>query len=157
MSAVPVSSARTIYEKRSILPTTLAKLLAFHQSPAALAQLTPPPIFVQLKEDTRTSFEQGDLKFVLWLGPLPIRWWARHEPGPVPSSFADVMVEGPLAYWRHEHIFTEVPGGVELLDRVTLSHHAGLRGLFSRLMFDGVPLRILFFYRHLRTRLALRD
>jgi hypothetical protein len=30
-----------------------------------------------------------------------------------------------------------------------------LIGLFTRLFFDGLPLRFLFFYRHLRTRMVI--
>ena len=25
------------------------------------------------------------------------------------------MIEGPMAFWLHQHIFREVPGGVELI------------------------------------------
>lgn len=150
-------SQRTVFEKQSVLPnTTLERVWAFHAQPNAFSTLTPPPIFVQVKEDTRTSLTEGDVKFNLWLAIVPIAWWARHEPGPTETSFVDHMVEGPMAYWRHEHIFRAVAGGVELTDRVTLTHKPGLMGLFTRLMFDGLPLRILFIYRHLRTRWAVQ-
>jgi len=145
----------TVYEKSSVMQTTLDKMMAFHQSDKALGQLTPPPIFVQLREDNRTSMTDGDLKFTLWMGPLPVQWHAQHQPGPTEHSFADLMVAGPMAYWRHEHIFEEVEGGIKLIDRVTLAHKSGFQGLLTRLMFDGVPLRILFMYRHLRTKWAV--
>jgi len=60
-----------------------------------------------------------------------------------------------MAYWRHEHIFEETPGGAALIDRVTLAHKPGIMGLVTRLIFDGLPLRFLFFYRHWRTRQAV--
>jgi ligand-binding SRPBCC domain-containing protein len=145
------------FTAKSVMNTTLKKMIDFHLN-SGPRQLTPPPIFVQMHRDTRTheSLAQGELDFTLWFGPIPTRWSVRHETGPISTSFADFMVEGPLAYWRHEHIFTEVPNGVELTDRITLAHKAGWRGILSRLAFDGVPLRILFIYRHLITRLALR-
>lgn len=145
-----------VFEHRSVMATTLDRMLAFHQKPEALRILTPPPIFVQLLHDGRTSFTSGDLEFRLWFGPVPIRWLARHEPGPTPTSFIDRMIEGPLDYWEHQHLFAEVPGGVELRDRITIAHKPGLPGLLTRLVFDGLPLRMLFIYRHLRTRLATR-
>jgi ligand-binding SRPBCC domain-containing protein len=111
---------------------------------------------MQLHRDERRSLTEGDIEFSLWFGPIPIRWIARHEPGPTPHSFADSQIKGPLAYWRHEHIFNEVEGGVELTDRVTLAHKSGWPGLVTRLAFDGPPLRILFAYRHWRTRRALQ-
>jgi ligand-binding SRPBCC domain-containing protein len=148
-------STPTVFEKRSTIKTTVEKMVAFHNDPNALKMLTPPPMFMQVKRDTRTSLRDGEIHFTLWMAFIPIAWLARHEPGPIDTSFADRMIEGPLATWRHEHVFTPVDGGVELLDRVTLSHKAGAAGLFSRLLFDGLPLHILFFYRHLRTRMAL--
>jgi len=145
----------SVYEKRTVMKTTMAKMLAFHEDPAAMPKLTPPPMIVRVKRDDRTALTEGELDFTLWFGPVPIRWLARHEPGPTDTSFADRMIEGPMAYWRHEHIFEETPDGIALIDRVTLAHKPGWQGLLTRLMFDGVPLRILFFYRHMRTRQAV--
>lgn len=146
-----------IFEKSSVITTTLADIKRFHEEPGALASLTPPPIRMQVQRDARRSITEGEIEFTLCFGPLPIRWIARHEPGPSPDSFADVQLRGPLAYWRHEHIFTEVAGGVELTDRITIAHRPGLKGLLTRLAFDGLPLRLLFAYRHWRTRQALRS
>lgn len=146
-----------VFEKTSVIKTTLAEIKRFHEAPRALAALTPPPIIMRVKRDDRRSITEGEIDFTLWFGPLPIRWIARHEAGPSPDSFADVQAKGPLDYWRHEHIFREVAGGVELTDRITLAHRRGLIGLLTRLAFDGIPLRLLFAYRHWRTRQALRS
>lgn len=142
------------FVKHSVMHTSLDKMKAFHEDPKALSNLTPPPIFMQLHRDDRTSISNGEIEFTLWLGPIPFRWIARHEQGPTEHSFADRMIKGPMAYWRHEHIFNEVDNGIELTDRITLAHKSGLRGIFTRLLFDGIPLRILFFYRHMRTKWA---
>lgn len=144
-----------VYEKSSIMNTTLEKMIAFHESADAFSKLVPPPMIAQLREDNRTSNTEGDLKFTLWIGPIPIKWHAQHQSGPTETSFADLMVDGPMAYWRHEHIFEAVQDGVKLTDRLTLAHKEGLQGLFTRLMFDGIPLKFLFFYRHLRTKWAV--
>ena len=146
----------TVFQKQSVIPTTMARMLAFHDDPRAINHLTPPPIFVQCLRDGRTSLTDGELEFRLWFGPIPVRWLARHEPGPTPTSFIDRMIVGPMAAWEHQHLFRDVPGGVELTDQVTLEHKPGLAGLFSRLLLDGIPLHFLFFYRHLRTRWGTR-
>lgn len=145
-----------VFERRSVFHATADKMFAFHAQPRALFILTPPPIFVQALRDDRSSLTNGEIEFRLWLGPVPVRWLARHEPGPTPTSFVDRMVEGPLAYWEHQHLFHPLEGGVMLVDHITLAHKPGFRGLLSRLVFDGLLLRVLFMYRHLRTRLALR-
>lgn len=147
-----------IFEHRSRFDTSVEALTAFHEDPKALARLTPPPplMFLQVLRDDRTSLTEGEIEFRLWFGPLPVRWLARHEPGPTANSFVDRMVEGPMAFWAHQHIFTPIEEGVELTDRITLAHKSGWRGLLTRLVFEGVPLRLLFLYRHFRTRLAMR-
>lgn len=146
-----------VFEHRSFFPTTAEAMTAFHAQPRAFSILTPPPIFLQVLRDDRTSLTDGEIEFRLWFGPLPVYWLARHEPGPIETSFIDRQLSGPMAVWEHQHIFKPVTGGVELIDHITLAHKPGLPGIFSRLIFDGLPLRFLFIYRHLRTRLALRN
>jgi ligand-binding SRPBCC domain-containing protein len=146
-----------VFQKRTVMKTTMEKMTAFHQDPKALSKLSPPPIFMQLHRDERTSLTQGEIEFTLWFAVIPIRWLAQHQQGPTPNSFADLMLKGPLAYWRHEHIFEPVNGGVALIDRITLAHRPGVAGLITRLMFDGLPLQFLFFYRHLRTKRAVES
>lgn len=143
------------FEHSSVINTTLDEMHDFHADPKAFSRLTPPPIFAQIHRRDLKSLTDGEMEFTLWFGPVPIRWLARHEPGPTEHSFADRMIEGPMAFWLHCHIFEPVEGGVMLTDRITLAHKPGLAGLLTRLMFDGLPLKILFFYRHLRTRFAL--
>lgn len=156
MSAVQSVPENThIFEKSSVMKTTMDKMIAFHAAPDAFGKLAPPPIFMQIHEDNRTSNTEGDLKFTLWFGFIPIKWHAQHQAGPTETSFADLQLSGPMAYWRHEHIFEEVDGGIRLTDRITLAHQTGIKGLLTHLMFDGLPLQFLFFYRHLRTKWAV--
>ena len=140
------------FVKTSFIETTLDRIMRFHQDSRALSKLTPPPVVMRVYRDARRSITEAEIEFILWLGPLPLPWVARHQPGPTRNSFADLQIKGPLAYWRHEHIFEPVSGGVELIDRITLAHRPGLAGFLTRLAFDGLPLRLLFAYRHWRTR-----
>ncbi|HUN06492.1 MAG TPA: hypothetical protein PLQ56_07815 [Aggregatilineales bacterium] len=148
--------ATKTFTHRSTMPTTMERMTAFHEDPRALRILTPPPIFMQPLFDHRTSLTEGDLEFRLWFGPIPFRWHARHEPGPTPTSFVDRQISGPMQSWVHTHSFTQKSDGIELQDQIVLEHKPGLPGLLTRLMFDGLPLRILFLYRHFRTRLGTR-
>jgi ligand-binding SRPBCC domain-containing protein len=147
---------KKIYEKRTALKCTIEQVQSFHQRSSVLSTLTPPPIFVQVHRDERVSLTEGDVDFTLWLGPIPVRWVARHLPGPTEHSFTDQMVKGPMEYWNHDHIFEPTDNGTKLIDRITFAHKPGWHGWLTRLVFDGIPLRILFLYRHLRTRMALR-
>jgi ligand-binding SRPBCC domain-containing protein len=141
-----------VFEKRSVFPATMDQMWAFHDATGAINRLTPPPIFVQVLRNERKTLTEGVVDFRLWFGPIPIHWIARHEPGPTPTSFIDRMIEGPMELWEHQHLFREVPGGVELTDRITFAHKPGLHGWVTRLMFDGLAMQVLFVYRHWRTR-----
>lgn len=44
-----------------------------------------------------------------------------------------------------------VDQGTELRDTVTYAHKAGWRGMLTRLLFGGLPLRALFWHRHCRS------
>jgi ligand-binding SRPBCC domain-containing protein len=148
---------RKVFEHKSILPGTVEQAWAFHAQPSAFSKLTPPPIFVQMLDRRLKSLTEGTVDFRLWFGPIPVHWIAQHEPGPDATSFTDRQISGPLAYWEHHHLMRAVPGGVELIDRITLEHKTGITGLLTRLFFDGLPLRLLFVYRHWRTRLGMRQ
>jgi ligand-binding SRPBCC domain-containing protein len=115
-----------------------------------------PPMRIQVVRDERRSLTDGELEFLLRLGPLAVRWVARHAPGPEPMSFVDRQVAGPVAFWEHEHSMRAHEGGTELLDRITLSYRPGLRHGWTRLVFSRLALRALFAYRHWRTRRAVR-
>jgi ligand-binding SRPBCC domain-containing protein len=143
------------FTHQSILPTTVEELYAFHDRLDVLRILTMPPLILQVLRDERTSLADGEIEFRLWFGPFPVRWLARHVPGPTPTSFKDVQITGPMGHWEHEHIFEPVPGGAKLTDRITLAHKPGLAGWVTRLLFDGLPLRLLFAYRHWQTRRIL--
>ncbi len=149
-------SHRRVFEHRSVIAAPAERVWAFHQSPDALYRLTMPPMRIQIVRDDRRSLTGGELEFLLRLGPLPVRWVAAHEPGPEPMSFVDRQVVGPLAFWEHEHIMRPCESGTELLDRITLSYRPGLRYAWTRLTFSRTALRILFAYRHWRTRRAVR-
>lgn len=142
---------------RSILPGTVSEVAAVHAHPKAFTRLTMPPLIAQILRDTRTSLTAGELEFRLWFGPVPVHWLARHAAGPTPDSFKDVQIEGPLARWEHEHIFEAAEGGTRLTDRITFAHRPGFPGLLTRLLFDGLPLRVLFIYRHWQTRRMLQS
>ena len=150
-----MSNSLNTFQHRSVIRTSIEAMAQFHNAPNALDVLTPPPLILQIVRDGRVSLTEGEVVFRLWFGPLPVLWKARHEPGPIPTSFIDRMLTGPMASWEHAHIFREVDPGVELTDEVTFAHKAGWRGVLTRLVFDGVPLRFLFWYRHWRTRRAV--
>jgi ligand-binding SRPBCC domain-containing protein len=116
------------FEHRSQMPGSVQALVEFHEDPRALSRLSMPPTFIQVLRDERTSLTAGRIAFRLWLGPLPVRWVAEHVPGPTEMSFTDRMVEGPMAYWEHQHIFEAAEHYIGAQGGVGWSvHAAGVR------------------------------
>jgi ligand-binding SRPBCC domain-containing protein len=144
------------FEHRTRIPGTAEQVMAFYATPNAPIILTPPPTFFRFREDRRTSLTNGEIDFTLWLLFIPLRWTSRHAPGPTPTSFVDRMLTGPMKTWNHTHLVRDVPGGVEIIDRIQIEHKPDLMGVFTRLFFDGLPLRLFFIYRAMRTRFAIR-
>lgn len=129
----------------------LADVHAFHHTTEALRHLTPPPIFARVHRFEPLA--EGSLaEFTLWFGPLPLRWQAIHSD--VGShGFTDTQLKGPLRTWQHVHQFTALgPERTRIADHITYTHHAGLRGLLTRLLFARPGLLYLFTMRKLLTR-----
>jgi ligand-binding SRPBCC domain-containing protein len=147
----------TFEHRSTIKDTTAEAVLAWHEHPNAFQRLTPPPVFIQVHRREMPSIRDGEVEFTMWMGPIPVRWMAQHAAGPIETSFIDRQIAGPLQNWEHTHLMQPVEGAVELIDRIQLEHPRGWRGIFTRLAFNGLALRGLFIYRHLRTRLGVRS
>jgi ligand-binding SRPBCC domain-containing protein len=143
------------FTHESFMPAPAEQVTDLHDRPETFKMLAMPPLVIQVLRDDRRSLSEGEVEFNLWFGPVPIRWVARHEAGPTPTSFRDVQLTGPHRTWEHEHVFVPVEGGTRLVDRIRIEHEPGLKGWISRLMFDGPLLKMLFMYRHWQTRRIL--
>ncbi len=138
------------FEKTSVIDASVDELFAYHEAPLAFARLTPPweeaeviaPL-ARLADGERAVIRVG-------VGPLRIRWVARHENVTRPGEgadgvcgFDDVMEAGPATTWRHEHRFEPIsPTKVRLRDRITWTAPPG-GGLVV-----GPKLERMFRYRH---------
>lgn len=127
----------------------------FHRDTSALKALTMPPVIVQLHR-VEPLGEGSVSEFTLWLGPLPLRWVARHRDVHPLHGFTDEQVSGPFLRWVHTHRFDALPnGGTRITEHIEYQHKVGLGGVFSRLVFSPFALNQLFKYRRGVTRRAL--
>jgi ligand-binding SRPBCC domain-containing protein len=126
--------------------------MAFHERPDAIVRLRPPwqPMQVLRRQG---GLEAGaEVEFRVWMGPVPVRWLARHiafEPG---RSFTDVQVHGPFRSWVHTHRFVPQGEGTLLSDEIECS----LPGAPVSDWLFGWTVRLqltaMFRYRHAVTR-----
>ncbi len=145
------------FEFSFTVDASLAEVSRFHHDTSVLKRLTPPPIFAQIHEFEPLG-ENSLASFTLWFGPIPIHWQAVHTDVDE-HGFTDTQLRGPLKRWRHTHHFTAIDERTTRVDEsIDYEHHAGWKGLLSRLLFSGAALKGLFTARMLITRrLVKRD
>jgi ligand-binding SRPBCC domain-containing protein len=142
------------YLHRFSVQAPIEAVAAFHQDSWALKQLTPPPLFVKFNQ-VEPLAEGSVADFTMWLGPLPIRWVARHSEVDPQQGFTDTQTRGPFEVWIHRHRFESLDENTtEVIDHIQAKpgNHP-LWGIVSRAMWLSLPL--LFAYRTRQTRKAL--
>ncbi|PIE68728.1 MAG: TIGR01777 family protein [Deltaproteobacteria bacterium] len=133
---------------RSIFPCTAQELHAWHEHDGALERLIPPWENTRVLERTGGLTPGAVTRLRLSLGPLPLPFTARHldnEPG---RMFRDHQEQGPFRLWEHTHLFTDIPEGAAMEDRVrySLPLQKVLPGAISRQVHT--MLRQVFHWRH---------
>ncbi|MDT8307853.1 MAG: cyclase, partial [Anaerolineae bacterium] len=72
---------------RFTLPAPVAAVRAFHHDPSVLRKLSPPPLFVQVRQAEPLG-EGSRADLTMWFGPIPVRWRVVHH-GVGPGGFTD--------------------------------------------------------------------
>jgi len=144
-----------IFDYSFIVNAPQAEVAAFHANTHALKKLKPP--FVILKLHRVDPMDEGSIsEFTMWMGLIPVRWRAVHS-NVGPSGFTDTQINGPLAYWKHDHRFEVVDENTtQIHEHIEYEFLSGWSGLLSRLLFGLFGLTALFTYRKLATQWALR-
>lgn len=115
---------------RSVVPSAVEDVFAWHARPGAITRLTPPwqPVRVGAEAD---SLRDGTATLVL---PGGVPWVAAHEADGYrpPHQFVDRLA-CPVLRWRHTHRFDAAgPGRTEVTDHVdTPVPEAFLRSMFA--------------------------
>jgi ligand-binding SRPBCC domain-containing protein len=145
------------FQHQSTVDAPLQRLWAFYMSPDALRRLSPPLSFFKVL-DPGSGVADGSL-LVATVGPWPLRkrWVALHAGVQAESSFIDIALESPFAYWVHLHRFeAEGEGRSRLVDVVWFLPARGVPRWVGRL-FAASVLRWTFRWRHHVSRRAVRD
>ena len=140
-----------VFDYAFTVAAPLESVRDFHRDTSALKRLTPPPTFVRLISIEPLA-EGSVSKFVLWVGPLPLRWTAVHR-DVSDRGFTDVQAAGPAAAWAHTHTFTPLSDGRTRIDEhIEYEHKSGAWGIVTRLLFSKPNLWLMFSYRRFVTR-----
>lgn len=145
----------TIFEKRTLIEASAARVYAFHERPEALQVLTPPWEHATIIQKDPGLGVGARTVIATRLGPLRQRIVAVHtacEPG---HMFRDEMKEGPFARWVHTHTMTpDGPDRSWLVDHIDYALPLGALGALGGGWYARRRLERMFAYRHDVTKRA---
>ena len=108
------------FEVRQTLPTTLRQAWEFFADPRNLARITPPSLGFEVTSELPERMYAGMI-ITYRVRPLlgvPVTWVTEITHVDEPRLFVDEQRFGPYRFWHHQHLFREIPGGVEARDIV---------------------------------------
>jgi ligand-binding SRPBCC domain-containing protein len=136
----------------------LGTVWRLHEDPKALAELTPPPVKVQVLEMDRPLRAGARLRIRLSVGPFGVLWdviydaFDPYQPGAARCGFADRELRGPFHTWTHRHTFEALGDSASLItDDVRFELIGGLPGIPVNWLVVWPALAIMFLYRRFKT------
>jgi len=101
------SQPSDVFTYRSLVTGQAADVFRWHERPEALLDLLPSRR-VRIERRTGGLRDGGRVAFSIGIGPLRMRWEARHYGYIVGERFCDEQIRGPFRIWRHTHRFVAV-------------------------------------------------
>lgn len=138
-----------IFEKRTRIAASAARVFAFHERPDAHQLLTPSWSGQRIIERAKSLAVGSRAVVEVKIGPIKQRIVVEHtayEPG---RMFRDAQIEGPFARWEHTHLIEPDGDGASfLIDHVEYELPLGILGRIGGGYYARRSLERLFAYRH---------
>jgi len=146
-----------IYQRSFEVHAPLSKVAAFHDAPASLIAITPPPVRVTVERFDAPVQAGSQVIFTLHIGPINVRWEAVIAEYQPQQYFRDVQIRGPFGAWSHTHTFMTKPGVTIVNDRVEYQPPLGWLGKLIDPVVIRPSLSFLFRFRARKTRRLLEE
>ena len=107
-----------VLEREQRLPIPLERAWAFFSDARNLARITPPEMGFEVTSKLPERMYAGMI-ITYRVRPLlgvPVTWVTEITHVEEGRLFVDEQRFGPYRFWHHQHLFREVPGGVEIAD-----------------------------------------
>jgi ligand-binding SRPBCC domain-containing protein len=147
----------SIFERSFKVKAPLPEVAAFHDDPASLAAITPPPVRVTIQRFDKPVRVGSRVIFRLGVGPFGVLWDGAIAEYVAQSYFRDVQNKGPFGAWSHTHSFTAEGAGTRVNDRVEYEPPFGLIGKLLDPFVVRPSLAYMFNYRARKTREILEQ
>jgi ligand-binding SRPBCC domain-containing protein len=146
-----------VFERSFKVNAPLPEVAAFHDDPAALAAITPPPVRVTIRRFDKPVRAGSRVIFRLGVGPFGVIWDGAIAEYVDQSYFRDVQNTGPFGAWSHTHSFAADGAGTRVNDRVEYEPPFGLIGKLLDPLVVRPSLVYMFNYRARKTREILEQ
>lgn len=124
------------------------EVFPFFADAGNLEDITPPWLHFEIVTPRPIAMAAGTLiDYRLRLHGVPFTWRTEIAAWEPPARFVDRQLAGPYHEWVHEHLFVEVPGGTQVLDRVCYRPRGGA---LVHALLVGRDVRRIFAYRQAR-------
>ena len=137
------------YVKRSLLDHPATEVFDWHCREGAFERLNPPWQTAETIEQTGTIKDNGNITIRTKLGPLSAKWYLNHTDFIQDRQFADILIKGPFAYWKHIHrVEPQDKETCILEDEIEFSMRGGIIGNVLGGPIVKKLLQKMFTYRH---------
>jgi ligand-binding SRPBCC domain-containing protein len=137
-------------KRTQVLPISLAEAWDFFSTPRNLSRITPAEMgfHILYSSGGDKTYAGQIIRYKVSILPLvKLHWVTEITHVKEPFYFVDEQRFGPYALWHHQHIFREVPGGVEMTDELNYAIPLGLLGRFAHWVFVGREVNRIFDFR----------
>jgi ligand-binding SRPBCC domain-containing protein len=119
-----------VLQREQIIPASLEAVWEYFCDPRKLNEMTPPDMNFEIRRGGNTRMYEGQLieYRVGFLRGFRSLWLTEISHVRDCEYFVDEQRLGPYRFWYHEHIFSEMISGTEMIDRVTYVVPFGLLG-----------------------------
>ncbi len=143
-----------LFIRRLDLSVPVEALRDWHFRPGAFERLVPPWERATVVEPLEAITDGAKAVIEVRIGPLRRLWVAEHDL--TPAGFVDRQIEGPFAFWEHDHRFEPLgESASRLTDTIRYRLPLGWIGRAIGAPLVARRLDRLFRYRHAATLAAL--
>ncbi len=135
--------------RKQLLATDIQSAWEFFTDPDNLSKITPGYIEFKITKLSSKEMYPGMLLHyrIKPILKLPMKWITEISQVYEPVWFLDEQRIGPYKMWRHQHIFREVGGGVQMEDIVDYAMPFGLLGRIVHFLVVAKKLKSIFDFR----------
>ena len=148
----------TVIESSVTIAAPIEAVFDFHLEQENLALISPSWMKTKLVRESGVGLGKMVEVEVLQYNIFPSKWVVRIEEYDRPVRLTDLMLSGPMKYFRHERTFTQPCASLtELKDRVEYEVPFGFIGKLADKISIKKMMKDMFEHRHAKTKEILEE